>query len=146
MKVVEKLSLASFLNHTPYLVFQKYLKLTHQPQGLTLNIWDLDDSNYLSKIQDTKKFFDNFLEEILYEHTRRVIFDYADTTSEMNLQSLIDACNNPNTEAVLLSLRSSGEIKFKIQEGNIKFIRHNYQEQINCEQEKIDNYLKTFKK
>lgn len=143
--IVDYLSLASFLNHVPYDVFCKYIKYTQQPKNFALSIWDIDHPGYLNNIDDKYEYFTYFKGEILREHTRRVIFDYAETTSEMTLQSLCEACNNDNIEEVLSSLRSSGELKFKIHDGNIKFIRLNYQDQIDCEQAKIDDLLKLVK-
>lgn len=143
--IVDVLSLASFLNHIPFSVFCNYLKFTHHPSGFALNIWEVDSHDYKSKIHDKWEFYKYFEGEIMREHTRRVIFDYAETTTEMPIQLLYTACNNENTEEVLKSLGSSGELKFKIQDGVIKFIKHNYQAQIDCEQEKVDALLNLVK-
>lgn len=135
--IVEKLSLASFLNHVPHTVFLSLVKLTHHPEKHASSIWDLDNSNYLDQIQDPKNFYNQFRKQIIFEHTRRVIIDFTISTSEMPLQLLIEACNNPDTMEVLALMKSSGEIKFRIKDNIIKFIKFNYQVQIDQEQENI---------
>lgn len=117
--VIEKLSLASFLNHTPYSVFLSFLPEKYYPQaGSQALIWDLNakiDSSVLNS------YYSFFTSAIIQEHTRRIILDYSLTVEKIPIKMLQTQCNVDSIETYIAQMQSLGEIDAKIVSHNVIF-------------------------
>ncbi|OHT03170.1 hypothetical protein TRFO_06852 [Tritrichomonas foetus] len=138
--IVSKLNLTSFLNQSSFNCLMKKISLKDKPDENVLLIWEIDPQ--LFKITD--QFYLKLENEIRKEHTRRVIFDYAKSTVQLNINLLRKECQNFYFEETLTILKESGELKFRIRDDVIKFIRINYQLRADKEQMTVEklNFLK----
>lgn len=138
--VLQKLSLASFLNHTPYSVLCSHLPEKHQPSGYAFNIWSLD-GQFRSVQSD--KFYAKFSQLINIEHARRVIIDYAHVTTRMNLEDLYRACDTKSIKPILERIP---DLQYEIQDQIIIFKDISLEHAISQEIAKITKSLKAQKK
>lgn len=119
--IIHKLSLASFLNRTPRDVFKLYIPEKHFPKGIAGDIWE----PRLINTSQLDGFYQEFESKIVKESARRIILDYAETTSAISTKDLCKACGVKQNDLnkILDELAASGDLKFdKSADGVITFI------------------------
>ena len=139
--IINKLSLASFLNRTPKEVFCNISPQKHFPKGISGSLWALKpiDPSQLDS------YYREFEKDIVTESARRIILDYAETSTAVSSKDLAKACGiKPNELQRLLSeLGKSGDLSCTItQDGNVQFTSIALMQPVNTE---LVNVTKLFK-
>ncbi|OHT01445.1 hypothetical protein TRFO_31775 [Tritrichomonas foetus] len=146
--IIHKMSLASFLNKTPKSVFTNRIAPKNLLPGQSSKIWGLD-GNYDSDRVDF--FYRAFAHEIRQEHIRRVIIDFAETTTRVLLTDLTTACGFGNTikpnqiEEHVKALIKAGEIQASISKDFVEFESVSLQAHVETEMNNVCTILGNIK-
>ena len=140
--IVSKFILAGFLNHTSYDVLMKHIPSTCPLIKDAQRIWNLDDHNY--RYEYNTKFYDFFRDKIKEERIKRIILYYAQTTTRIPYNGLLQACHEKSIDRQLKELTSNGKLVIQMNNKEIEFVAINYQNEINSEIQKVSSILKNF--
>lgn len=138
--IIHKLSLASFLNRTPHEVFLQTIPHKHQPTGFVGSLWSLKPID-VSKLDG---YYHEFEKEIVFESARRIVIDFAETSTAISVKDLAKACNIKQTELkkVLDDLMKCGDLVFTTtQDGIVQFTSVNVVQSV---QEELETVSKLF--
>lgn len=139
--IIHKLSLASFLNRTPSEVFFRTIPRKHHPNGMVGSLWTLKPVD-LGRLDG---FYHEFEKEIVIESARRIVLDFAETSTAISVKDLAKACNIKQTELkkILDNLSKFGDIQHTItQEGIINFESVAFVQPVNEELVNVQNLFK----
>lgn len=134
--VIQKLSVASFLNHVPYSIFLNRLPKYQKIEPNALSFWDIDIR--FNPSCDKTGFYQKLSNEIQQERSIRIVYDYAKTTTQVTFEQLQEACGTTDIQLVLTSLESMGNIEYVLKDGIITFLRCSNQSKIDYEQQEIE--------
>lgn len=117
--LIDKLSLASFLNRTPKSVFYSRLNEKYYPvYGCSAEIWEITCP---LSTEHFSTFYDVFVDDIMREYSRRVILHFSVNVTKITITKLSEKCSGSNVEEILDELRKLGEIQYEINDGVVIF-------------------------
>lgn len=139
--IIHKMSLASFLNRTPSEVFFRTIPRKHHPSGMVGSLWTLKPVD----LGQLDGFYREFEKEIVSESARRIVLDFAESSTAISVKDLAKACSIKQTDLkkVLDNLSKLGDIQHTItQEGIINFESVAFVQPVNEELVNVQNLFK----